>query len=61
MKKWRERMRQKRKNKNHGERYSIVDLMLELLIWIPEVLFFPFRILFWLMRGIGKIIGDIWW
>jgi hypothetical protein len=60
MKKWRKRMREKRKSRNHGERYSVFDVLLELLCWIPEVLFFPFRVVYWLLRGIGKFIGDLW-
>jgi hypothetical protein len=61
MKKWRKRMREKRQRKrDRGEHYSTVDVLLELLFWIPEALFFPFRMVFWLLRGIGKLIGDVW-
>jgi hypothetical protein len=61
MKKWRKRMKEKRQRKRDcGEHYSAVDVLLELLFWIPEVLFFPFRVVFWLFRGMGKMIGDVW-
>jgi hypothetical protein len=61
MKKWRKRMKEKRQRKrDSGEHYSAVDGLLELLFWIPEVLFFPFRLVFWLFRGLGKMIGDVW-
>jgi hypothetical protein len=61
MKKWRKRMKEKRQRKRErGEHYSAVDVFLELLFWIPEVLFFPFRVVFWLFRGMGKMIGDVW-
>jgi hypothetical protein len=61
MKKWRKRMKEKRQRKrDHGEHYSTVDVLLELLFWVPEILFFPFRVVFWLFRGIGKLLGDVW-
>jgi hypothetical protein len=60
MKKWRKKLRDKRKKRDHTERYSVWDVFLELLCWIPEVLIFPFRLVYWLVRGIGKIIGELW-
>jgi hypothetical protein len=61
MKKWRKRMKEKRQRKrDRGEHYSTVDGLLELLFWVPEILFFPFRVVFWLFRGIGKLLGDVW-
>ncbi|WP_246187570.1 hypothetical protein [Ornithinibacillus caprae] len=47
----------------HKENYSILDLIADILIWIPEVLLFPIRLLFWGMRGLGRVIGnwlDVW-
>jgi hypothetical protein len=61
MKKWRKRIKEKRKMKRgRGERYSMLDAIFELLFWIPELLILPFRILFGLFRGIGKLIGNVW-
>jgi hypothetical protein len=61
MKKWRERMKEKRKRKRESrERYSMWDGLFELLFWIPEILILPFRLIFWLFRGIGKLIGNVW-
>jgi hypothetical protein len=61
MKRWRRRMKEKRtKKRDNGERFSFFDFLLELLFWIPEVLIFPFRLVYWLVRGIGKIIGELW-
>jgi hypothetical protein len=61
MKKWRKRMKEKRQRKrDRGEHYSTADVLLELLFWVPEILFFPFRVVFWLFRGIGKLLGDVW-
>jgi hypothetical protein len=35
------------------------DALGEILFWIPELLFLPFRLAWYLLRGLGKIIGDI--
>ncbi|SFJ25136.1 hypothetical protein SAMN04487936_101446 [Halobacillus dabanensis] len=60
MKGWR---RSKRKIFKHQsrreEKYKFFDLVIEILFWIPEILIFPFRLLFWMLRGIGRIIGHI--
>ncbi|OAT80929.1 hypothetical protein A6P54_13085 [Bacillus sp. MKU004] len=61
MKKWRERRKVNRQRKRkHVERFSIMDFLFELLFWIPELLLFPFRLVFWLFRGVGKLIGEVW-
>jgi hypothetical protein len=61
MKKWRKKMKEKRtRRRSQGEHFSLVDFLLEVLIWIPEILIFPFRLVFWLFRGLGKLIGGIW-
>ncbi|QTC40428.1 hypothetical protein I7V34_14730 [Bacillus sp. V3] len=60
MNKWRKKMKEKRLRRNQGEHFSLVDFLLEILIWIPEILIFPFRLVFWLFRGLGKLIGDVW-
>ncbi|MEL3970808.1 hypothetical protein AAEO50_00810 [Rossellomorea oryzaecorticis] len=59
MNKWRKKMREKRKKRNYGERFTVLDFLLELLCWIPEVLIFPFRMVYWLFRGIVKLFGEM--
>ncbi|KHE68659.1 hypothetical protein [Halobacillus sp. BBL2006] len=41
------------------EAYVYVDAILDLLIWLPELVYLPFRILFWLLRGVGKVVNDV--
>jgi hypothetical protein len=54
-------MKEKRQRKrDRGEGYSTWDGIFELLFWIPELLILPFRLIFWLIRGIGKSIGNVW-
>ncbi|WP_246943628.1 hypothetical protein [Bacillus pinisoli] len=61
MKTWwhekKEKRRKRRSEKNPGQ-YTFGDFMADLLLWVPELLLFPFRILFWLVRGLGRVIGN---
>jgi len=52
------RKNKKRRDKRRKDKYSLIDLFLDVLIWIPELLFLPFRIIYWLLRGVGRFIGE---
>ncbi|MGY4796755.1 hypothetical protein ACVNNN_17290 [Lysinibacillus fusiformis] len=55
---WQGRKNKKRNVKRRNDQYSLFDLFLDVLGWIPELLFLPFRIIYWLFRGIGRFIGE---
>ncbi|WP_407268589.1 hypothetical protein [Radiobacillus sp. PE A8.2] len=62
MKKWWNKKRaktRKRRRKVSNETYTFADGLFDLLFWIPELILFPLRIIFWLLKGVGKWIGDI--
>lgn len=46
----------KRRNTDH---YSFWDFVFDALLWIPELVMLPFRITFWMLRGIGKLVSNI--
>lgn len=48
-----------RKNKKHNDHYSFGDFLIDVLIWIPELFLLPFRIIFWLLRGLGRLIVSL--
>ncbi|WP_155593548.1 hypothetical protein [Lysinibacillus cavernae] len=50
---------QRRKNKKNDNGYTFLDFIFDVLFWIPELILLPFRVLFWLLRGIGRLIGGI--
>ncbi|MGE7807628.1 hypothetical protein [Lysinibacillus capsici] len=52
------RKNKKRRDKRRKDQYSLIDLFLDVLIWIPVLLFLPFRIIYWLLRGVGRFIGE---
>lgn len=56
---WKQRKAKTRKSRKQSEHYTFWDFFIDTLMWIPELIVLPFRIIFWLVRGAGKIIGDI--
>ncbi|MGG3801838.1 hypothetical protein [Metabacillus fastidiosus] len=56
---WREKKEKRQKNRKNSDRYTFGDFLLDVLDWVPELILLPFRILFWLFRGIGRFISDI--
>ncbi|SES25209.1 hypothetical protein SAMN04487944_1282 [Gracilibacillus ureilyticus] len=48
-----------RKSKKHKDDYTAWDVIVDVLLWVPELLIFPFRMLFWFLRIIGKFLGEL--
>ncbi|MED4399974.1 hypothetical protein ABET41_10410 [Metabacillus fastidiosus] len=60
MKKWWNKKKDKmRKSRKDNDNYTFVDFILDVLFWIPELIILPFRLVFWLIRGVGRFIFDI--
>ncbi|WP_458413004.1 hypothetical protein ACNQFZ_19710 [Schinkia sp. CFF1] len=60
MKDWLKKKKEKmRKSRKSSDRYTFVDFIFDVLFWVPELLLLPFRILFWLVRGLGRWIENI--
>lgn len=51
-----EKTRKRRKNKGDN---SFIGFVLDVLFAIPELIILPFRLVFWLIRGLGRLISDI--
>ncbi|KGR77917.1 hypothetical protein CD29_13595 [Ureibacillus manganicus DSM 26584] len=56
---WNKKKSKTRKNKKGNNHYTFFDFILDALFWLPELLFLPFRIVFWLLRGLGRLIWDL--
>ncbi|WP_229683088.1 hypothetical protein [Virgibacillus oceani] len=52
------RWREKRK-KHKQEPSSFWDLLADILLWIPELLLLPFRLIIWIGRGFFRLIGNL--
>ncbi len=60
MKEWWNRKKKKtRKHKKSSSDYTFFDLILDILLWVPEIILLPFRLLFWLARGLIRSISDM--
>ncbi|MED4531785.1 hypothetical protein ABET51_03780 [Metabacillus fastidiosus] len=56
---WNKKKNKMRKNRKDNGHYTFVDFILDVLFWIPELIILPFRLIFWLIRGVGRFIFDI--
>ncbi|WP_406944345.1 hypothetical protein ACJA3J_13535 [Halobacillus sp. SY10] len=52
----REALKRRRQN---ADKSSIFDFLFELLLWLPELIIFPIRMVVWLLKGLGRLIGLI--
>ncbi|SHN07450.1 hypothetical protein SAMN05216179_1758 [Gracilibacillus kekensis] len=58
-KRWKERKKRTRKYKKDSYEYTKWDMFLDMLFLLPELLFWPIRLLILLIRTIGRFLGDI--
>ncbi|MCF6138990.1 hypothetical protein [Pseudalkalibacillus berkeleyi] len=60
MKEWwnRKKARTRKARKGKG-RYTFSDLLVDVMFWIPELILLPLRISYWMLRGLGRLIGEI--
>nr|WP_240338455.1 hypothetical protein [Peribacillus alkalitolerans] len=56
---WTKKKQKMRKYKKDSDHYTFFDLIFDVLFWIPELLLLPFRIIFWLLRGVGRLVENI--
>ncbi|WP_243458299.1 hypothetical protein [Sporosarcina sp. Te-1] len=53
------KMRRKLEKREKNERYRFVDFLVDLLFFVPELLFLPIRLLVWMVRPIVRLVTDI--
>ena len=56
---WKSKKEVLRRKKRNEERFYLLDFMIELLIYIPELLFLPIRLIILLGRVLSKVIIHI--
>ncbi|MBY0099591.1 hypothetical protein [Mesobacillus maritimus] len=60
MKEWWNKMKGKRRMRRNGrDTYTFTDFIFDLLFYIPELILLPFRMIYWFVRGIGKVLDSI--
>ena len=55
---WETKKENRNNRRNNSDRYTFGDVVFDILFWIPELLFLPFRMIFWLGRGVGRVIWN---
>ncbi len=58
MKKWRENKAAKSKKRKAEGKYSFWDIVTDSLIWVPELIILPFRLVYLLFRLFGRMFRD---
>lgn len=56
---WETKKEIRESRRKYSDRYTFGDFIFDVFFWIPELLFLPFRMVFWLVRGIGKVIWNL--
>ncbi|SDJ11567.1 hypothetical protein SAMN04490247_0801 [Salimicrobium halophilum] len=56
---WEKRKERSRRRQKREEAYTWADILFDIVLWVPEVLALPFRLLYYFGRLIFKIFGYI--
>lgn len=59
MKEWWDKKKSRTRKSKKSGKYNALDFLLDAIIWIPELIFFPLRLAFWLLRGLGRFFWDL--
>jgi hypothetical protein len=53
---WKRKKAKTRKARKEYSAYTKWDALFDMLIWVPELIILPFRIIFWLVKGLGRFL-----
>ena len=56
---WEKKKDVRKERRKYNDHYTFGDFIFDVFFWIPELLFLPFRMIFWLVRGLGRVIGNL--
>lgn len=56
---WKKKKSKTRRSRKGKGAYTKTDLFFDILFWIPEVIVFPVRLLFWSFRGVFRWVTDV--
>ncbi|MGR9049487.1 hypothetical protein ACQ4XT_12760 [Halobacillus faecis] len=48
-----------KRRRQESEKFNVLEVLFELLLWLPELILFPIRVAIWLLKGLGRLIGLI--
>ncbi|KIL51743.1 hypothetical protein KP77_12550 [Jeotgalibacillus alimentarius] len=58
MKRWREKKAARSQKRKDEGRYNFLDVLTDVLIWVPELVILPFRLIYLLFRLFGRVFKD---
>jgi len=57
---WETKKKIRRNRRKYSDQYTFRDFIFEVFFyWLPELFFLPFRIVFWLVRGLMRVLGNL--
>lgn len=56
---WENKKEVRKERRKYSDHYTFGDFVFDVFFWIPELLLLPFRMGFWLVRGVGRVIGNL--
>lgn len=56
---WSTKREAHRKRKKGHDTYTFSDFIFDIIFYIPELVLFPLRLVYWLVRGLGKEIVNL--
>lgn len=56
---WVKKKKVRKERRKDSDHYTLGDFLFDVFFWIPELLFLPFRMLFLLVRGMGRVIDKL--
>jgi len=56
---WEKKIKVRKERRKDSDYYTLGDFIFDVFFWIPELLFLPFRMLFLLVRGMGRVIDKL--
>jgi hypothetical protein len=56
---WNRKKDNTKKSKESSDNYTFIDFIFDVLFWLPELVLLPFRIIFWLLRGTGRLVWSL--
>ncbi|MBM7577984.1 hypothetical protein [Jeotgalibacillus terrae] len=58
MKRWREKKTARSQKRKDEGKYNFFDVLTDVLIWVPELLILPFRLIYLLFELFGRVFRD---
>lgn len=56
---WNQKIARTRKRTKRNGEYTFSDFMIDVLFWLPELILFPLRVIYWCIRMMGRLIAHL--